>query len=78
MDNKSAFLKVFCDVLEIKESQAVEVTMDNLATWDSLRQMNLIAALEDEFSIEMEPEDVIELDSFANGIEILKKYDVEI
>ena len=38
--------------------------MDNLSEWDSLRHMNLILALEEEFSVSLPEEDVANLTSF--------------
>jgi acyl carrier protein len=38
--------------------------MDNLSQWDSLRHMNLILALEDEFNISYPEEEVGSLTSF--------------
>jgi acyl carrier protein len=40
--------------------------------------MSLVAALESEFSISMDMDDVIDLDSFNKGIEILAKYNVTV
>jgi acyl carrier protein len=40
--------------------------------------MSLITVLEDEFDIMIETEDIIDLSSFEKGMEILRKYDVEI
>ncbi|WP_406649874.1 hypothetical protein [Marinoscillum sp.] len=40
-------------------------TSENVANWDSLRHMNLIVALEEEFSIEFEEEEFIDLMSFS-------------
>ena len=39
-------------------------TSESLANWDSIHHMNLIVALEEEFSIEFEEEEFIELMSF--------------
>ena len=41
--------------------------------WDSIGHMMLIAALEEAFSIEFEPEEMLELDSYGKGIELLRK-----
>ena len=38
--------------------------------------MTLIAALEDEFDIFLEPEDMMTLTTYKKGFEILKKYGV--
>jgi|Laugresbdmm110sn_1035088.scaffolds.fasta_scaffold257794_2 acyl carrier protein len=39
-------------------------SMDNILNWDSLRHMNLILALEDEFKISIPDEDVGNITSF--------------
>ncbi|KGM46755.1 acyl carrier protein [Pseudooceanicola atlanticus] len=67
---------LFCEIFEIEEDELDSATPDTLDTWDSLHHMNLIAALEDEFDIEFEPEDVMEIVSFQSGMEVLKKYGV--
>lgn len=46
---------------------------ETLKTWDSLNQMNLVVALEEEFSIEFDDDDVINLDSFVNIKKLLKQ-----
>lgn len=46
--------------------------------WDSVGHMNLVSSMEDAFHIVFEAEDIIALDSFQKGIEILKKYGVDI
>ena len=37
---------------------------DNVKSWDSLKHMNLILALEEEFSIEFSDDEIIELMNF--------------
>ena len=46
--------------------------------WDSLAHMSLIAALEDEFSVMIDTDDVINLSSFDEAVRILGKYGVDI
>jgi acyl carrier protein len=70
------YRELFCETFEIEEEEAESATPDSIETWDSLHHMNLIAALEDEFDIELEPEDVVEITSFGKGIEVLKKHGV--
>ena len=36
---------------------------DNIAAWESLSHINLVLALEAEFSVSLEPEDVMEMQS---------------
>ena len=45
--------------------------------WDSLAHMSLIAALEDEFDVMIDIDDVIDMSSFAKAREILGKLGVE-
>ena len=45
---------------------------------DFYRHMTLISALEEEYKITFETDDIIDFSSFKKGIEILKKYKVEI
>jgi acyl carrier protein len=40
--------------------------------------MSLISALEDEFEITIETDDIVDYSSYRKGIEILKKYKIEI
>jgi acyl carrier protein len=47
-----------------------------IAEWDSVGHMQLMAALEDAFSIELDVDDIIEFSSFKKGISILLKYNV--
>jgi acyl carrier protein len=46
--------------------------------WDSVGHMALVAELEDRFSIELETDDLIALSSFAQSLEILRRYGVEV
>jgi len=51
----SAVLNVSADQIDTNTSP------DNIETWDSLRHMNLIVALEEEFEIEFNDEDIVEM-----------------
>lgn len=41
-----------------------EASPDTIENWDSLRLINLVAALEDEFDIEFEEEEIVEMLNF--------------
>ena len=45
--------------------------------WDSIGHMTLMAALEEEYKISLETDDIVDFSSFKKGIEILKKYDIK-
>jgi len=42
--------------------------------WDSIAHMKLIAAIEEEFGIMMDTDDVLALSSYPVAIDIVKKY----
>ena len=46
--------------------------------WDSLAHMSLVAAIEDEFSVMIDTDDVINMSSFGEAVKILGKYGVDI
>jgi acyl carrier protein len=68
------YLNVFCETLEIEKENAPGATPQTIANWDSIKQMALVVTLEDTFDIELEPEDIMKLNSFEAGLELLKQY----
>ena len=79
MANLEKYNKIFCETFELKEEQLAGLQYQGVELWDSVGHMNLIAALEDEFDIMFESDDIIDFSSYEKGKEILKsKCDVEI
>ena len=48
------------------ESATTALSQQNCDTWDSLRHLNLIVELEEEFGVEFEPEEISEMKSFED------------
>ena len=71
----NAFVQVFGAKAEELNDNYSKETVDE---WDSVHQLSLIAQFEDVFDIMFDPEDIMEMTSYAKGKEILKKYEVEI
>ena len=69
----NAFVQVFGAKVEILNDSYGKDTVEE---WDSVHQLSLVAQLEEAFDIMFDPEDIMELTSYANGKEILAKYDV--
>ena len=78
MDNKTKYKQAFIDALLIDESILKRNLEYNAITeWDSIGHMSLVAELEDNFEIMMEMDDIIDINSYEKGIEILKeKYNI--
>lgn len=78
MTNKEKYINCFVEALEVPEDKVENLEYQGVESWDSVGHMSLVAAIEDAFDIMMDTDDIVDLSSFAKGIEILKKYDIEI
>lgn len=66
MINEETLKKVMAAVLEIPvESISEETSMDTVEAWDSIKHMNLVLALEDEFRVSIPDEDAANITSYA-------------
>lgn len=69
---------VFVEALELPG----DVDVDNLKyrdiqQWDSLGHMTLVAAIEDEFGVQLETEQVIDMSSFKVALDMLRSLGVD-
>jgi len=51
---------------------------NSITEWDSIGHMALMAALEDTFDIMMDMDDIIDFSSYEKGLEIVRKYGIEL
>ena len=71
----NAFVQVFgAKVEELNDNYGKET----VGEWDSVHQLSFISELEEAFDIMFDPEDIMEMTSYANGKVLLNKYEVEI
>lgn len=69
--------KIFLDVLDIRETVDFRALRYNeYRTWNSLAHMTLVAAIESEFDIIMETENILAMNSGEKALEILARFDV--
>lgn len=73
MSNLDRYNKVFCEVMQVGEDQLAELEFKESEYWDSVGHMTLMAALEDEFEIMLETEDMMSITSYLEGKDILSK-----
>ena len=77
MSNRDKYDKAFIDSLSIDKKLLNEsLAYNEIAEWDSIGHMTLMAALEELFEISMETDDIIDFSSYKKGLEILNKYGV--
>ena len=78
MNNTEKYNQAFVDTFSVTEDQLAGLKYQDVAAWDSVGHMGLIAALEDAFDIMMDTDDIIDLSSYEKGKEILAaNYEVE-
>lgn len=77
MTNVEKYNNVFMETLQITEDKLAGLQYQGVELWDSVGHMSLVAALEDEFDIMIDTDDIIDLSSYEKGREILAKYGVE-
>lgn len=79
MTNLDKLNAIFCEVFSVEET-ALNSEFDNKSIdgWDSVRQLSLTSAVEDEFDIMLDPEDILEFTSYDKAKAILSKYEIDV
>lgn len=70
---KEDFEKIFKKVIGVN-TVTDDMEMNNIAEWDSLKQVQLIAELEEKLGLEFEFEDIITMTSIKKIDLVLSKY----
>jgi len=77
MSNREKYDEIFMETFDISNDALSEnLEYQSIPAWDSVGHMSLMAALEDEFDISLEMDDIIEFGTYLTGIETMKKYGV--
>lgn len=79
MTNLEKLNNIFCEVFSV-EALALNADFDKNSVngWDSVHQLSLTSAVEDEFDIMLDAEDILDFTSYDNAKAILAKYDIEL
>ncbi len=78
MKNLEKYNNVFINSLKVDLDILDDLKYQDVETWESLGHMHLMSALEEAFDIMIDMDDIIDFSSYRKGIEILKKYNIEI
>jgi len=65
-------LSIIRDILE-NQTLDVNVSQSNCDDWDSMAHLNIIIAVEEEFEISIEPDDITEIKSFIDFKQYLRR-----
>lgn len=77
MENLEKYNNAFFEVFGTKSEELNDnYGKETVAEWDSVHQLSLIAQFEEAFDIMFDPEDIMDMTSYAKGKELLAKYDV--
>jgi acyl carrier protein len=68
----------FVEVMGVAEDQLPGLIYQAVEGWDSVGHMQLMTELEEVFGIALEMDDILDFSSFEKGMEILRKYGVNI
>lgn len=78
MTNLEKYTQAFIDAFEVSQDEVKDLKYQAIKAWDSVGHMGLVTALEEAFDIMMETEDIINLNSYEKGKEILStKYSID-
>ena len=74
MNTEDRIKQVLASVLNVDVGEITEDTsQDTLDVWDSLKQMDLVVALEDEFKMSFSQEQIIEMMTFSVVLQIVSE-----
>lgn len=73
-DTRSRLISCFTAVFPALDEAAIpQASRLNLATWDSLANFSLITVIEEEFGIQVQPDDVDHFNSFESILATLQR-----
>ena len=77
MSNLEKLNRIFCDVFSSEEGALnSDFNKETIEEWDSVHQLSLTSAIEDEFDIMLDAEDILEFTSYDKAKAVLAKYDI--
>ena len=79
MTNLEKLNNIFIETFKIEASQLNDsFNIDNVSNWDSVSQLSLVTAVEDEFDIMFDTEDILDFKSYSFAKQILPKYNINL
>ena len=78
MTNLEKYNKLFLKAFPITEEELPAARYQKTKRWDSLGHMELMAAMEETFGIQMQTLDVMDFSGYEKGKEVLAHYGVEL
>ena len=74
MTTKEKIISIIAGIIEEKpENITLDSGIGDFAKWDSLGSLNILQEIQDEFDIEIEPEEIIELEDVNDIVNITER-----
>ena len=77
MNNLEKYRQIFSTMFKVPLDEVETLEYQAILSWDSLGHMELMTALENDFKISLDIDDIIDFSSFQAGKKILHKYGIE-
>lgn len=73
MEVKEKVIEIIANVLEVStEEVTLESTVGDFPKWDSLGQLTILQSVQDEFEVEFEPEEMMDIEDVNDIIKIVE------
>lgn len=72
---KADLINIFLTVFPDYDKEIIQnISITSSTDWDSLKQIELIAEIEDFFEIEIDMEDLTKISNFESALEVISKF----
>ncbi len=78
MTTRETYDKLFMTNFKLKKEELPGLKYRGIKLWDSMGHMTLMEDMEDAFDISIDTPDVLAFSSYEKGLDILRKYGVDI
>lgn len=73
MEIKDRVFEIIANVLSVNASEiTLDSTVGDFPSWDSLGQLNILQSVQDEFEIEFEPEEMMDIEDVNDIIKAVE------
>lgn len=73
MEIKDKVFEIIANVLSVNASEiTLDSTVGDFPSWDSLGQLNILQSVQDEFEIEFEPEEMMDIEDVNDIIKAVE------
>jgi len=78
MNNLDKYKKTFEETFSVEQNKLKDLKYNDIPEWDSIGHMTLMSSLEEIFEISLETDDIVDFSSYKVGLDILKKYKIDL